>query len=155
MTLFVPVKEGRVIDTRASLEAEANPGYSLVAQPTPVRRLDAWRLDDVAVIKIDVEGHEAAVLAGARETILRNRPALVVEIEERHHPGRSSSIVDDLVANGYRAHYIEGGEVVGADVIDFVRLQPPALAKSPDGAFDSGYVNNFLFLPREGRTQVL
>jgi len=42
--------------------------------------LDLWNLDDVDLIKIDVEGHEISVLRGAEKTILRNRPVLFVEI---------------------------------------------------------------------------
>ena len=42
--------------------------------------LDRWKIRDVDLIKIDVEGHELAVLHGAEHTILRNRPVLFVEI---------------------------------------------------------------------------
>jgi FkbM family methyltransferase len=53
----------------------------------PVRTLDALAIDAegglaghrVDFIKIDVEGHERAVLAGGRETIARDRPDLFVE----------------------------------------------------------------------------
>ena len=53
----------------------------------PVRTLDALASDPegglaghrVDFIKIDVEGHERAVLAGGRETIARDRPDLLVE----------------------------------------------------------------------------
>jgi FkbM family methyltransferase len=42
--------------------------------------LDAIASDRVGLIKIDVEGHEAAVVAGARATIARDHPVLFVEI---------------------------------------------------------------------------
>uniref|UniRef100_UPI001916C781 FkbM family methyltransferase n=1 Tax=Mycobacterium paraintracellulare TaxID=1138383 RepID=UPI001916C781 len=45
----------------------------------PVKRLDDLHLDDIGLIKIDVEGHELAVLRGATQTLTRNRPAIVVE----------------------------------------------------------------------------
>ena len=53
----------------------------------PVRTLDALAIDPdgglaghrVDFIKIDVEGHERAVLAGGRETIEKHRPDLLVE----------------------------------------------------------------------------
>ncbi len=38
----------------------------------------------IGAIKIDVEGHEPAALRGAEETILRHRPTIVFECEERH-----------------------------------------------------------------------
>lgn len=47
----------------------------------PVRRLDDHlrRFRDISFIKVDVEGHEAAFLMGATETIRRFRPVLQVE----------------------------------------------------------------------------
>ena len=48
------------------------------------RRLDDEALTDVGFIKIDVEGHELAVLEGGRDLIARDRPALLIEMEEAH-----------------------------------------------------------------------
>ena len=44
------------------------------------QRLDHWHLENLDLIKIDVEGHELQVLQGAAANILRNRPVLFVEI---------------------------------------------------------------------------
>lgn len=43
--------------------------------------LDAFHLDNVSFIKIDVENMEADVLDGATDTIMRNKPILLVEIQ--------------------------------------------------------------------------
>ena len=45
------------------------------------RTLDTFHLDDVSLIKIDVEGYEGKVLMGARLTVERSHPAIVVEDE--------------------------------------------------------------------------
>lgn len=45
----------------------------------PMVRLDSLALDRLDVVKVDVEGHELAVFEGARETLLRHRPAIVFE----------------------------------------------------------------------------
>lgn len=46
---------------------------------TELRTLDGYKLNHVDLIKIDVEGLEGDVLAGARETLMRWRPAVVFE----------------------------------------------------------------------------
>lgn len=153
MTIFVPHMEGRAVQTRASLDRDANPGFALRELQVPVRRLDDFGLDDVGLIKIDVEGHEEKALHGARETIARCRPTLIVEIEERHHPGRSELIVADLIAMGYRLFHHQHGRLVEAGPLDFRALQPPDRVKTVHGAADRDYINNFLFVPIEMSSQ--
>jgi FkbM family methyltransferase len=48
-------------------------------EPVPVMTIDSLSLAKCRLIKIDVEGSEATVLDGARETIETHRPALLVE----------------------------------------------------------------------------
>lgn len=64
-------------------EEPGNLGHTQVAEDGPwhVRGipLDAYELIDVSLIKIDVEGHEPQVLAGARATIERCHPVIVIE----------------------------------------------------------------------------
>ena len=43
-------------------------------------RLDSLHLNNVSFIKIDVENAENQVLQGARQTILHNRPIIILEI---------------------------------------------------------------------------
>ena len=56
-------------------------------------------------IKIDVEGHEAAVLPGATATIDRERPRIVIEIEQRHLDCPISDIFDQIRVHGYRGWF--------------------------------------------------
>lgn len=62
-----------------------------------IRSLDSFELPDVDFIKIDVEGGEMAVLEGARETILRCRPVLMVEVLD----SRSTEVDSWLQDAGY------------------------------------------------------
>lgn len=64
-----------------------NGGFSLHQQPTSfvvqdkieVRTLDSYKLKDITMMKIDVEGAEEKVLEGSLDTIKRNRPIIFAE----------------------------------------------------------------------------
>jgi FkbM family methyltransferase len=74
-------------------------GVSAGAGDIPIRSLDGMRLDQpVGLIKIDVEGGEAAVLAGARHTIRRWFPDIMVEADG---PDRFLATARQLHALGY------------------------------------------------------
>lgn len=47
----------------------------------PVSPLDSYNIEDVDLIKLDVDGMEADVLYGASETIAKYRPVMVVEVK--------------------------------------------------------------------------
>jgi FkbM family methyltransferase len=46
--------------------------------------IDSLNLENISLIKMDVEGQEDQVLAGARETILRCKPVMLIEIMGGH-----------------------------------------------------------------------
>ncbi|MEW2353579.1 FkbM family methyltransferase [Spirillospora sp. NPDC029432] len=75
-------------------------------RPVRVPRVtvDSLRLADVRFIKLDVEGHELNVLRGAAETVRRDRPALLIEVEERH--GRMPEVIALARAWGYTGHVL-------------------------------------------------
>jgi len=72
----------------------------------PVRRLDDELPDDFvpALIKIDVEGVEHAVLDGARQTLSRHRPVVALEhsIGATHHGYPAGGIHEILNESGHR-----------------------------------------------------
>ena len=71
-------------------------------EATTIDRLALPCAERVAFIKIDVEGHEGKALAGARETIRRHQPALLIEMHDSMY-GRHvwDEVVDGLAAVGY------------------------------------------------------
>jgi FkbM family methyltransferase len=74
--------------------------------------LDYYGLEDVGFIKIDVEGHELAVLRGATETISRSYPSILVEAEDRHRPGTVTDVCEYLSLFGYRRMILRNGQLV-------------------------------------------
>lgn len=65
-----------------------------------VTTLDALALDACRLIKIDVEGMEPEVIAGAHATIARCRPLLFVENNTVEHAARTIAAIEQI---GYRA----------------------------------------------------
>lgn len=62
---------------------------------TLVDTLDSFELCEIDFIKIDVEGYELKVITGAKETIFRNRPVIVIEQlghEARYSEPRNSAL---------------------------------------------------------------
>ncbi len=103
--LRVPSDHGR-----STIEA-ANDIGGREASPVSVekRRLDDEALGDVGFIKVDVEGHELAVLRGAEGLLRACRPALLIEASEELVPGALASIRGFLERLGYRGHVAEDG----------------------------------------------
>jgi FkbM family methyltransferase len=81
--------------------------------------LDSFMLTDVDLIKIDVEGYELPVLLGAEETLLRNKPNIVLE-QKGHdvkHFGRPrDGALKWLVKRGWRVlQTITGDHILAHD----------------------------------------
>ena len=79
---FAPLNEGgtSLISTEISMN---NWSYSVRGGTgvfVDLITIDSLNLSDVSLIKIDVAGMENAVLDGAKDTILRNKPAIILEI---------------------------------------------------------------------------
>lgn len=68
---------------------EGNTGHSHINPDTygkgkiPLKTLDSFNFQNIDMIKIDVEGFEEEILAGAERTITQNHPILVIE-QQKH-----------------------------------------------------------------------
>lgn len=70
-----------------------------------LKTLDSYRLNEVDLIKVDVEGFEGEVLRGARETLQRWRPTVVLEengLGHKFYEGRWFDPGPSLVGLRYR-----------------------------------------------------
>jgi FkbM family methyltransferase len=111
----------------------------------PVAPLDSYGLEDVGFIKIDVEGHELAVLRGAERTLARSRPAILVEIEGDHIKRDPREEFAEIQAMGYEGSFYLSGRFRPIGEFDPGVNQPPL----PFGKRPATYVNNFIFKPTE------
>jgi FkbM family methyltransferase len=107
-----------------------------------VRTLDSYAFSDVRVIKIDVEGSEMHVLEGARETIGRDRPVLIVELLTGAHADPAAVTETISATYGYTPWLVtrEGARV---------EALPAIRALGSNTTWGSPIRNrNVLFLPR-------
>jgi len=138
--LVVPREAGRLNVESAGWKV---PGDGHVVVEVDVRTLDEYDLRNVCFIKIDVEGHELEVLKGGVRTIDRERPTLLVEIEQRHLACPMQVVFDYLGEFGYRGFFFHDGGLralseFSADLHQRLPFLPNGLARD--------YVNNFVFL---------
>ncbi len=75
------------------------------------------------LVKIDVEGHELAVLRGMRDTLARHRPAVICELHDTH-----AEFVAFMREVGYRLINLEGVIPVEREGASAHALALPALA---------------------------
>jgi FkbM family methyltransferase len=114
-TFYVPLSdEGMVLHFAGNLKRTHSQFRNTKTYQVDVRTLDGFNFSDVRFIKADVEGSEREVLDGARETIARDRPALLLELLSGTHenPGAyTAAICDDF---GYDAFIVQHGEKIAA-----------------------------------------
>jgi FkbM family methyltransferase len=82
---YETINDVGLVTTSSSLEIDhARQVGTYRKQVVTTETMDGWatRLDGgpISIIKIDVEGHEYAVIEGARETIARHRPFITIEV---------------------------------------------------------------------------
>jgi FkbM family methyltransferase len=147
LPLHIPASANGELESWATLEATELPLARSI--DVPVRRLDDLELGPVGFIKMDVEGHEMAVLEGADATIRRDRPVLLVEAEDEYRPGATSDLFRWASEHSYRGCFFQKGHAVPvedfrvADHQGHKNIRPGDLIRRQE--FD--YANNFLLVP--------
>ena len=157
-TLKIPRNtEGNTIDELATIES-GNPLHSGDAAATNIdmKRLDDFAIADCSFIKIDVEGHEEAVLDGAANLIATQRPILMIELDESLNKGALARLAARYAALNYSGFFLSHGKLRPISDFDPAHHQNAANLKPrhklPPGA---EYINNFVFVPEEKRAQLL
>lgn len=138
----------------ASVEAGAvgAHGEEVEAVTVPRRTLDRYDDRPVGFLKIDVEGHESAVVGGGLRLIGRDRPTLLIEAEERHNPGALAALQARLAPLGYRGYFVLAGRLCTLDGFDPDRHQSRSALNAAGTHRVKGriYINNFIFVARDG-----
>ena len=106
------------------------------------RRLDDEPLTNIGFLKIDVEGHEMAVLDGALATIGRDRPTLLIEMEQQHTGRPIEGDLKRVTDLGYRMLFLHRGVLNSGERFD-------AKAHHTAAPSPADYVFNFIFIPSE------
>ncbi len=110
---------------------------NFMAVPIETRRLDDMDLRDIGFMKLDVEGFEMAVLEGGTKAIARDRPVLLIEIEERHTGRPLADMITEVEARGYQTFVLSvGGLQLFSRVYDGAFVNP-----------GDKHINNFIFFP--------
>lgn len=109
------------------------------------KSLDAMNHADVGFIKIDVEGHEAAVIRGAERTLRRDRPRLWTEIEQRHIKHDIHEVFAGIESLGYVGLFLYQKVLLPICQFNLTEHQLALL----DNVDSPLYVNNFAFVPKE------
>ena len=90
--------------------AHRMPDRRLVRESIAITRLDdvdlGW-VDPIGLIKMDVEGHEAAVLRGGSKVIEQFRPTVLMESQR---DGRGLDALSELAARGYTMYDLDRRE---------------------------------------------
>lgn len=134
-----------------------SPGATLESRPTweqscgldvPITTLDEYFKDErrrIGAIKIDVEGHEMAVLRGGEKVIRVNQPTIVCEIERRHMShGNVETVLDYFRSIGYDGFFVHRSVLIPISEFDAVSHQVEDGERFWDG---KDYCNNFVLRP--------
>ena len=114
-TLTVPLSDqGMVLHLAGSLK-RAHPQFrNIRTYDVEVRTLDEFNLADVRFVKADVEGSEREVLDGARATIARARPIILIELLSGTHQDPAADTAEICESFRYDAFVVQRGEKIAA-----------------------------------------
>lgn len=158
ITLAMPVLDGVAQEQWASTAkdyaAHLSARVTVERFAVPLLRLDDLGLADLTGMKVDAEGAEYEILRGARETLLRCRPVITLEVEERHREGSTWAVPAYLDALGYEVLFELDGAWHPVAALDRATMQRASPDPSVFEASDP-YVFVFYALPREDAAAML
>ena len=128
-----------ITDNLPSSSSEVN--KVIVQVTTLTKEFQEHNIKDIDFIKIDVEGNEMKTLRGAKKTILKFKPMLMVEMEQRHHKEPLWDLMAEIEGWGYAAQYLDRATLTLNDLSEeFVNSQNAIFVKDYQN-----YINNIIF----------
>jgi FkbM family methyltransferase len=141
-TFHVPLSDqGMVLHLAGSLKQTHSQFRNRNSYDVKIRTLDDFGFKDVRFVKADVEGSEREVLDGARATIARDRPLILLELLSGTHEDPAGLTAEICESFGYEASIVQHGEKIAA------LPAIAALGKNTSWGTDIES-RNVLFLPR-------
>jgi len=103
--IYYPESSHGLIETSASLNSTFRAAHDKVADvavdTVDIALHDRFRSEEKILLKIDVEGHDMAVLGGATRTVLGKRPAIIIELL----PGVEINPVTKFIKDFHYEHF--------------------------------------------------
>ena len=138
--LKVPIRNDKY--NRENFEEFYELGRATIHQENTFKRYEKFQItskkidefnfkNNISFIKIDVEGHELEVIKGGEEIISKNKPILLVEIEERYSQNKVSDTINYINKLGYISHYYDN-----------------KILKKTSELNNLSLFNNYIFLPK-------
>lgn len=144
LNLYTPIIDNIVAHPLGSLsKPQDDTQYKI--EKIQIHKLDNYNFNDVSFIKIDVEGHESEVIEGAKQTILREKPVLLVEIEQRHIKVDIQNVFKQILSLGYEGSFLLNEEFLPIDNFSYEIHQKSYLTNTTVNK----YINNFIFKPQK------
>jgi FkbM family methyltransferase len=149
----IPVINGVIDNCLSSLEVENKEDNETEAiiYKVNTNTLDNFTTENAVfpdLIKIDVEGHELAVLKGAENYITTHYPTLIIEIEQRHHKSiEVESIFKSFKDKGYNSYYYSKKQ---SQLIPYETKTH--LTNTTDYFGKINYINNYIFIHNSNKT---
>lgn len=147
LNLFIPKKEGltspgATFEDRPHVEG----GHYIEVPVLKIDEILESRSKKVALIKIDVEGHELEVFKGAAQLLKTDKPKLIFECENRHlNHMKVEDVFDYLKQLNYMGYFFNHGKKIPIEEFDADKHQ--AINESKEIINKKAYCNNFVFEP--------
>lgn len=115
-----------------------NYGEALQKETVEMKMIDSFNYNDVAFIKIDVQGYEPFVIDGAVKTIEKHRPFMMVEFEQPNlklFGSNENKLAEKIKSLGYELKRMHEG-------VNY-------------GSYNNGFCADFICIPKEKVSEIV